>query len=158
MQDKKNIKTLHLKWTLTGRYWHWNGNEPQKSLHTGWLFQMSYQNPQLTGKQNFYNHFHTKPEQYNSFSLYMEVRHQHKTDSNFLINANFLCNKDLATTTMLWNAIRGYTLYYLGEDIWSNVADKSTNKTILTFAFVCILSVLVHPNAYNCYHDKRMAS
>jgi hypothetical protein len=40
-----------------------------KNLCTGWLFQMSYQNPHLTGKQNFYNHFHTKTEQHNSLSL-----------------------------------------------------------------------------------------
>lgn len=46
----------------------------------------------------------------------MEVMSQHKTDSKFLIIANFLCNKDPVTATCLWNKIRGYTLYYLSED------------------------------------------
>ena len=38
-----------------------------------------------------------------TFSLDMEVRRQHKTDSKFLINANFLHNNNPVTTTLLWN-------------------------------------------------------
>lgn len=52
--------------------------QASKNLCTRWLFQISCQTPQLTEKQNFYNHFHIKTEKYDSFSLDMEVRHQHK--------------------------------------------------------------------------------
>jgi len=62
----------------------------------------------------------------------MEVRRQHKTDSKFLINANFLYNNDPVTTTLLWNTIRGYTLYYQNEDgIWSKVTDREQRRQYL---------------------------
>jgi hypothetical protein len=98
-----NWKTRAIKW-----------KQASKNLCTGWLFQMSCQIPQFTEKQNFYNHFHIKTEKYDFFSRH--GRRQHKRDSKFLINANFLCNNNPVTTTLLWNTIRGYTLYYLSED------------------------------------------
>lgn len=62
----------------------------------------------------------------------MEVRCQHKTGSKFLINANFLCNNDPVTTTLLWNTIRGYTLHYLSEDgIWSKVTVREQRRQYL---------------------------
>jgi len=62
----------------------------------------------------------------------MAVRCQHKTDSKFLINTNFLCNNSPATTTLLWNTIRGYTLYYLSEHgIWSKVAEREQRRQYL---------------------------